>query len=131
MAKQHIIPFQWAQYRRGEIVFDGETQVTLTDQQVQHIAEYIRKGYNSCMVEDLPDGIYDMFEDAAHAALTEAIHAGQTVYEDDDEFAPQMDLPLELLRLLPKKVLSLLDSEDLFEFYEVGSWNELFAKHLD
>lgn len=131
MAQKHIIPFQWAQYRNGEIVYDAEAQVTLTDQQLMHVAEYIRKGYNSCMVEDLPDGIYDMFEDAAHGALTEAIHAGRTVYEENDEFAPQMDLPLPLLRLLPKKVLALLDSEDLFAFYEVGSWDELFAQYLD
>ena len=112
MAQKHIIPFQWAQYRNGEIVYDAEAQVTLTDQQLMHVAEYIRKGYNSCMVEDLPDGIYDMFE-------------------ENDEFAPQMDLPLPLLRLLPKKVLALLDSEDLFAFYEVGSWDELFAQYLD
>ena len=131
MAQKHIIPFQWAQYRNGEIVYDAEAQVTLTDQQLMHVVEYIRKGYNSCMVEDLPDGIYDMFEDAAHEALTDAIHAGRTVYEDNDEFAPQMDFPLPLLRLLPKKVLALLDSEDLFAFYEVGSWDELFAQYLD
>jgi hypothetical protein len=112
-------------------VYDDEAQVTLTDQQLQHIAGYIRRGFNSCMVEDLPDGIYDMFEDAAHEALTAAIHEGRTVYQDDDEFAPQMDLPLLLLRLLPKKVLALLDSEDLFAFYEVQSWDELFANYLD
>lgn len=131
MAQRHIIPFQWAQYRNGELVYDDEAQVTLTDQQLQHIAEYIRRGFNSCMVEDLPDGIYDMFEDAAHEALTAAIHEGRTVYQDDDEFAPQMDLPLPLLRLLPKKVLALIDSEDLFAFYEVHSWDELFTNYLD
>ena len=131
MAQRHIIPFQWAQYRNGELVFDDEAQVTLTDQQLQHIADYIRRGFNSCMVEDLPDGIYDMFEDAAHEALTAAIHEGRTVYQDDDEFAPQMDLPLPLLRLLPKKVLALIDSEDLFAFYEVHSWEELFTNYLD
>lgn len=37
-----------------------------------------------------------------------------------------MDLPLPLLRLLPRSVLRLLDAEDLFEFYEVKSWDELF-----
>lgn len=131
MAQRHIIPFQWAQYRNGELVYDDEARVTLTDQQLQHIAEYIRRGFNSCMVEDLPDGIYDMFEDAAHEALTAAIHEGRTVYQDDDEFAPQMDLPLPLLRLLPKKVLALIDSEDLFAFYEVHSWDELFTNYLD
>lgn len=131
MAQRHIIPFQWAQYRNGELVYDDEAQVTLTDQQLQHIAEYIRRGFNSCMVEDLPDGIYDMFEDAAHEALTAAIHEGRTMYEDNDEFAPQMDLPLPLLRLLPKKVLALIDSEDLFAFYEVHSWDELFTNYLD
>lgn len=122
----HSIPFQWAQYRDGEIIYCDEAQVSLTDQQIGHIADYIRKGYNSCMVEDLPDGIYDMFEDAAHEALTAAIHAGKTVYSDDDEFAPQMDLPIPLLRLLPRRVLRELDAEDLFAFYEVGSWEELF-----
>ena len=122
----HRIPFQWAQYRNGEIVYDDEAQIQLTDQQIGHIADYIRKGYNSCMVEDLPDGIYDMFEDAAHEALTAAIRDGRTEYRDDDEFAPQMDLPLPLLRLLPKSVLRELDAEDMFEFYEVNSWEELF-----
>ena len=122
----HSIPFQWAQYRNGEIIYDDEARIQLSDQQIGHIADYIRKGYNSCMIEDLPDGIYDMFEDAAHEALTEAIHSGRTVYHDDDEFAPQMDLPLPLLRLLPRSVLRLLDAEDLFEFYEAKSWDELF-----
>lgn len=126
MAQKHTIDFQWAQYRNGEIVYDDEAHIELTDQQIGHIADYIRKGYNSCMVEDLPDGIYDMFEDAAHAALTAAIHDGRTEYRDDDEFAPQMDLPLSLLRLLPRSVLRELDSEDMFAFYEVGSWEELF-----
>ncbi|MBO5553847.1 MAG: hypothetical protein J5937_06595 [Paludibacteraceae bacterium] len=127
----HKIRFQWAQYRNGGIVYDDEACVELSDQQIGHISEYVRKGYNSCMIEDLPDGIYDMFEDAAHAALTAAIHEGRTVYEDDDEFAPQMDLPMDLLRLLPKKVLRMMDSEDLFEFYEVNTWEELFKKDIE
>ena len=127
----HKIRFQWAQYRNGGIVYDDEACVELSDQQIGHISEYVRKGYNSCMIEDLPDGIYDMFEDAAHAALTAAIHEGRTVYEDDDEFAPQMDLPMDLLRLLPKKVLRMMDSEELFEFYEVNTWEELFKKDIE
>ncbi|MBR1717110.1 MAG: hypothetical protein IJ718_05760 [Paludibacteraceae bacterium] len=127
----HKIRFQWAQYRNGGIVYDDEACVELSDQQIGHISEYVRKGYNSCMIEDLPDGIYDMFEDAAHAALTAAIHEGRTVYEDDDEFAPQMDLPMDLLRLLPKKVLRMMDSADLFEFYEVKTWEELFEKDIE
>lgn len=126
MAQKHPIRFQWAQYRNGEIIFDDEAFVELTDQQIGHISDYIRKGYNSCMIEDLPDGIYDMFEDAAHEALTAAIHDGRTQYNADDEFAPQMDLPLSLLRLLPRRVLRELDAADLFEFYEVKSWDELF-----
>lgn len=126
MAQKHRVPFRFGQYRNGEIIFDDEASVELTDQQIGHIADYIRKGYNSCMIEDLPDGIYDMFEDAAHASLTAAIHDGRTEYRDDDEFAPQMDLPIPLLRLLPRRVLSQLDAEDLFEFYEVKTWEELF-----
>ena len=123
----HNVKFQWAQYRNGEIFFCDEAQVTLSDQQIGHIADYIRRGYNSCMVEDLPDGIYDMFEDAAHEALTAAIRDGRTVYHDDDEaFAPQMDLPIPLLRLLPRSVLRLLDADDLFSFYEVDCWDQLF-----
>ena len=119
----HKIRFQWAQYRNGGIVYDDEACVELSDQQIGHISEYVRKGYNSCMIEDL--------EDAAHAALTAAIHEGRTVYEDDDEFAPQMDLPMDLLRLLPKKVLRMMDSADLFEFYEVKTWEELFEKDIE
>ena len=126
MAQKHRVPFRFGQYRNGEIIFDDKASVELTDQQIGHIADYIRKGYNSCMIEDLPDGIYDMFEDAAHEALTAAIHDGRTEYRDDDEFAPQMDLPIPLLRLLPRRVLSQLDAEDLFEFYEVKTWEELF-----
>lgn len=128
---RHTIRFTYGQYRGGEIIFDEETSIVLTDAQIRQIADYIRSGFNSCMVEDLPDSIYDKFEDAAHEALTRAIHEGRTEYRDDDEFGPQMDLPIDLLRLLPKGVLKCLDSEDLFEFYEVTSWPELFALDID
>jgi hypothetical protein len=45
----HSIPFQWAQYRNGEIIYDDEARIQLSDQQIGHIADYIRKGYNSCI----------------------------------------------------------------------------------
>lgn len=128
---RHTIRFNYGQYRGGEIIYDEEISLTLTDAQIRMIADYIRQGYTSCMIEDLPDVIYDRFEDAAHEALTAAIHEGRTEYRDDDEFGPQMDLPLDLLRLLPKRVLALLESEDLFSFYEVTTWAELFALDLD
>lgn len=105
--------------RDDDIILESEALVGITQKNVEDTIAFIQDGHYTAEMVDIPGDVYGRIsgqvEEAAIRAMKKELKDG--IYEDD-QVVLQTVLPVDLLNLMPQKLLEKLDQDIINEVYE-------------
>lgn len=106
------IEIEYAIQHNGEVIYEGEANVKLADNDLHAIAEYILqdKQHQTAELMDIPTDIYERILDQVS---DDALNKSMGTISENDDIGLQTYLPVSLVELLPDEVIDTFP-DDMF-----------------